>query len=269
MKKIYVITGATSGIGKALTEHFSKYGTVFAGYRNEEKIKELPANVIPFYIDATNSDSIKQATDFIKSKTQKIDTLINVAGCVVAGAMEYIAIDEIRRQFEVNVFSHLDFTQQLLDQLEGGKIINISSMSSFGIFPYVAPYCASKRSLDIMFNALQVETKRNIKVISIKPGVIATPLWGKSIKENQDTLSNCKGYDSEMKYMVANAHKNEIKGLSVQKVVNTIIKADNSKKPRTSYLVGVDAKRAQILSLIPEGILNTMTRFFIKHISKK
>ena len=110
MKKIktYVITGATSGIGFALLNALSKDNIVFAGYRNADKIKSwnYNKNVIPFYIDMTLPDSIELACEFIKTKTKKIDTLINGAGCVVAGAVEELKIDEIRKQFEVNVFSH-------------------------------------------------------------------------------------------------------------------------------------------------------------------
>ena len=158
---------------------------------------------IPFYIDMERKDSIAQAAAFIKSKTEKIDTLVNVAGCVVAGVMEKLPVDNIRKQFEVNTFSHLDFTQRLLSLLDNAKVINISSMASFGIFPFVAPYCASKRALDILFNAMSVES--GLKVVSVKPGVIATPLWDKSIELNKDAINNSENYDKEMKYMVANA----------------------------------------------------------------
>ena len=77
-----------------------------------------------------------------------------------------------------------------------------------------------------------IENKRNIRVVSIKPGVIATPLWGKSIDENSKYLKDCEGYEDEMNFVMKNAQKNETKGLSVQKVVSTIIKADNSKNPK-------------------------------------
>lgn len=261
MKKIYVITGATSGIGKALCEHFAPNNIVFAGYRNKEKTNELPPNAIPFYIDSSDEQSIKAAANFIKSKTNKIDTLINVAGCVVAGAMENIPINELRRQFEVNVFSHINLTQQLLPIINNGKIINISSMSSFGIFPFIAPYSASKRSLDIMFNALQLEIKKDIKIISIKPGVIATPLWEKSINENQKAFSTCTNYDREINFMVNNARRNGTHGLPVTKVVNLIDKIDKSKNPRPSYTIGIDAKAAEIVSLLPQCLLNKI----IKH----
>lgn len=261
MKKIYVITGATSGIGKALCEHFAINNTVFAGYRDDKKISSLPEGVIPFFIDSNKPESIAQAAEFIKSKADKIDTLINVSGCVVAGAMEHLPVDELRRQFEVNVFAHIDLSQRLLPILDGGKIINISSMSSFGIFPFIAPYGASKRALDIMFNALQLEIKKDIKVISIKPGAIATPLWEKSINENEKSFSNCTDYNKEIKFMVKNAKANGIKGLPVKKVVQTVIKADSAKNPRPSYTVGLDAKAAQLISHLPQGILNKLIKF--------
>ena len=75
--KTYVITGATSGIGKALVEYFSKENIVFAGYRNEDKKQELldySKNIVPFYVDYTKPETIDDAIKFIKSKTDKIDT---------------------------------------------------------------------------------------------------------------------------------------------------------------------------------------------------
>lgn len=268
MKKTYVITGSTSGIGKALTEFFAVKNTVFAGYRDETKLKELPKGVIPFKIDSTNPSSIKAAAEFIKTKTEKIDTLINVAGCVVAGAMEHISIDELRRQFEVNVFAHIDLSQRLLPLLEGGKIINISSMSSFGIFPFIAPYAASKRAMDIMFNAMALEMKKEVNVISIKPGVIATPLWEKSIKENEAGFATCSDYKSEINFMVKNAKSNSVKGLSVEKVVQVVAKADAAKSPKPSYTVGADAKAAEFISHLPQGILNKLIKLKLKQKAK-
>lgn len=155
--------------------------------------------------------------------------MINAAGCVAAGPVENMQISKIRRQFEVNTFSHLDFTQQLLPLLYNSRIINISSMASFGIFPFVAPYCASKRALDILFNALEVEMQGKVKVISIKPGVIATPLWGKSVEINKDSIENDISYRKEMEFLAANALKNEKSGLAVSEVVKLIKKVDNHK----------------------------------------
>lgn len=271
MKK-YVITGATSGIGNALTKEFAKCNVVFAGYRNDEKLgdlKSISENVIPFYIDLAKPETIIEAGNFIKSKTEKIYTLINVAGCVAAGAVENVSIDKLKHQFQVNTFSHLQLSQILVPMLSGGKIINISSMSSFGIFPFISPYCASKRALDILFNSLALETNERVKVISIKPGAIATPLWEKSVNENSDSIKGDTAYDKEMKYLVANALKNGTKGLDVKKVVDVVVKADRIKSPKSSYTVGFDAKMAEIISKLPQDLLNKIIMFKLKSCTKK
>lgn len=265
--KIYVITGATSGIGKALTEVLSKDNIVFAGYRSEEKAKqlsEISSNIYPFKVDYAKPETVAEAAEYIKSKCTKIDTLINIAGCVVAGPVEKISIDEIRRQFNVNVFGHLELTQRLIELLDNGKIINVSSMASYGIFPFISPYCASKRCLDMFFNSLLIENKRNIKVVSVKPGVIATPLWGKSVEENSKYLDNCGGFEKEMSYVISNAGKNEKNGLSVEKVVDVILKADKSENPKLSYTVGKDAFWASIISKLPQGVINSLVKMGIR-----
>lgn len=267
MTKTYVVTGATSGIGKAIVTELSVENTVFAGYRSEAKVEDLhkiSKNVIPFRVDYAKPETIANAVDFIKSNCKKIDTLINIAGCVVAGPIERISIDEIRRQFDVNVFGHLELTQGLLELLDNGKIINVSSMSSYGVFPFISPYCASKRCLDMFFNSLLIENKKNLKIVSIKPGVIATPLWGKSVEENLKYLGNCGGYEKEMNYVISNAKKNETKGLSPQEVVKIILKADRAVNPKLSYTVGRDAFVASLISKLPQSIINRLVKFGIK-----
>lgn len=266
--KTYVITGATSGIGKALTEFLAKSGcTVFAGYRSELKSRELSLiseNIFPFYVDYARPETVSLAVEYIKSKTSKVDTLVNIAGCVVAGPVEKLKMDEVRRQFNVNVFGHIEMAQGLVDLLIDGKIINVSSMASFGIFPFISPYCASKRCLDMFFNSFLIENKRNIKVVSIKPGVIVTPLWEKSINENTELMCECAGYEKEMEFISNNARKNETKGLNVNKVVDVILKADNVKNPKLSYTVGRDAFGAYLISKLPQVIINKLVKFGLK-----
>ena len=265
--KTYVITGATSGIGNALLKELASDNIVFASYRNDELKSELEAistNVYPFYLDYSKPETIKLAADYLVSKCTKIDTLVNVAGCVVAGPIENIEISEIRRQFDVNVFGHLEFSKALLENLSDGKIINISSMASYGVFPYISPYCASKRCLDMFFNSLMLENKKNIRVISIKPGVIATPLWDKSIVENSKYFNNCSDYYNEMRFLVANAQKNAQKGAEVSKVVETILKADRASNPKTTYTVGKDAFFARILAKLPQSVQNNVVKLGLK-----
>ncbi len=266
-KKIYVITGAASGIGLALTKELCADNIIFAGYRTENKrslLEALSSNIYTFYADYSIPETIKKACDFIKSKTDKVDTLVNIAGCVVAGPVENLNMDEVRRQFNVNVFGHLEMTQNLMELLNNGRIINLSSMASYGIFPFISPYCVSKRCLDMFFNSFLIENKRNIKVISIKPGVIVTPLWEKSIAENSKCQNIRNGYEKEMDYVMKNAQKNETKGLEVNEVVKVILKADSAKNPKLSYTVGSDACFAKMVSKLPQVLVNRIIKFGIK-----
>ncbi len=260
-----VITGTTSGIGKELVKIFSSdENIIFAGYRNKDLISNSK-NVEHFYIDMTNRSSIVEAANFIKSKVDKIDLLINVAGSVVAGPIEFIDTNRLREQFDINTFSHIEFTQNLLPVLKGGRIINISSMASFGHFPFISPYCASKRALDIFFNAFNLENHDNIKVISIKPGVIATPIWEKSVKSNSESLDNVGHYDKEMEFIKSNALKNSNRGLKVENVAKFIKKVAILKNPKSSYVVGFDAWFASFLSIFPQDFINSVIRLGLKY----
>ena len=262
MKNI-VITGATSGLGNLLVKEFSALGCkVFAGYRNlklKNSLSEISENVVPFYIDMSKKWSVSKAAKSICEQLEddeKIDTLINAAGCVCAGAMECLNVDKVREQFEVNTFSHLQLTQGLFEKLQGGRIINISSMASFGLYPFIAPYCASKRALDILFNSMQLECGTDIKVISIKPGVIKTPLWDKSIANNQDSLNDNEKYEKEFEFLAKNAEKNNSKGMEAQDVANIIVKIESLEKPKSSYSIGRDAIWAERLSHLPQDWIN-------------
>lgn len=267
MGKIYVITGSTSGIGQETVKIFAQNEAdlIFAGYRNQAKIPQnSPKNIIYFYIDMMNETSVIEAANFIKSKTDKIDTLINVAGNVVAGPIEKIDIKRLKEQFEVNTFSHILFSQNLVELLKDGRIINISSESSYGHFPFISPYCASKRALDIFFNAFLIENHKNIKVISIKPGVIKTPIWEKSVQTNLEYMEGCEDYKKELEFIKNNALKNTNKGLDVEKVAEFIKKIDALKNPKSTYTIGKDAKFAQVLSILPQDLTNKIIKLGIK-----
>lgn len=261
-KKSIVITGSTSGLGKELVKLFAQNEDyiVFASYRNKDKIEQIAGNIEYFYMDLCNDNSIIEAANFIKSKTDKIDILINAAGAVVAGPVECLDIDKLRKQFQVNTFAHIKFTQELLPILDNTRIINISSMSSFGHFPFISPYCASKRSLDIFFNALSLETHKKLEIVSVKPGVISTPIWEKSVKSNTETLENNKEYEKELEFLKNNALKNTNKGLNVTVAAQKIKKIALKKKVKPSYLIGKDSVIAGILSHLPQEILNKLVK---------
>ncbi len=268
MPKFIVITGTTSGLGKELVKLYSQNisNIIFAGYRDKYKLeRQRPKNVIYFEIDMQNRESIKKAADFIKSKTRRIDTLINVAGGVTAGPIEKIDTQRLREQFELNTFSHIEFSQNLLALMQNSKIINISSMASYGLFPFISPYCASKRALDIFFNAFALENHKNIQVISIKPGVISTPIWEKSVDANKKYLEGQNEYQEELEFIKENALKNSNRGLKVETVAKFIYWVDSNKYNLSSYVIGWDAVFACILSILPQDLINYIIKFGMKY----
>ena len=232
------ITGASSGIGKETAFLLAKKGyKVFAGIRkkvDKETIEALHENIKGVYIDVTNQGSIDKAFWFVMKNTNKIDVLINNAGIVVGGPVELLHINKIKEQFEVNTFAPISVVKKFMPLLNNSKIINISSISATGLFPYISAYCASKRAMDIFFNIFSVENKDNIKVISIKPASIRTPIWDKSVARAKDNFKelNKKSYDkysTDLDALEKHALRNNIKGLSVEKVAKCVYKVVKTK----------------------------------------
>ena len=264
-----LITGASSGIGRQIAKTLAQKGhKVFAGIRKKSdkiELEKLNKNIIGVYIDVTKSSSIDKAFWFVIKNTDKLDVLINNAGIALAGPIEGLSTETIKEQFEVNTFAPLKVLHKFLPLLHGGKIINMSSMASSGIFPYVSPYCASKRALDIMFNSFALENKDNIKVISIKPAVIKTPIWNKSVKrarelfeEQNETLK--EKYIKDLLLMEKNALESNNTGLDVSKVAITVLKAVETANPKPSYCVGIKSNFAMTLQLLPQGLLNKLIK---------
>ena len=269
-----MITGASSGIGKMTAIKLAENGfKVFAGVRKPEDKTAVEAensNITGVFIDVTNSDSIKNAHEEIKKVTDRLYALINNAGIAYAGAVECIPVDTIQKQFDINVFGAIRVAQEFMPMLCSAKIVNISSMASFGLFPFISPYCASKRALDIFFNALMLECKTpELKVISIKPGVIKTKIWEKSIDENKKVMERLpetaiEKYRREFEYLVKNAEKNKDKGLEPERVAELILRVLNTKNPKPSYTIGRDAKMAEFFSKLPLCVTNFFTKYLMQ-----
>lgn len=276
MQKNILITGASSGLGKETALKLAEEGyKVFAGVRKQadkEALENLNPNITVVFLDITSDESVNGAFEEISKYTNELFALVNNAGIVLAGPVEYIPIELLKQQFDVNVFGAIRVTQKFLPLLskKDSRIVNISSMASYGIFPFVSPYCVSKRSLDMFFNSLLLETKENnLKIISIKPGVVRTPIWDKSLEvceKNMEFLceEGKKKYEKEFAFLTQNAKKNNEKGLLPKDVANAVLKALNSKQPKLSYNVGKDSYFARFISFLPQKFSNSLVRFGLK-----
>lgn len=271
MNKSILITGASSGIGKAIAEKAAqKSFHVFATVRKKEDKKNLEAlhqNIECLFVDVTNEEDLKNAYSIIKEKTDNLKAVINNAGCAFTNVIEFANIDEIKEQFEVNTFAPLMVTKIFLPLIDEGKIINISSVSSNVVYPFISPYCASKKAMDIFFRALDIEMNNpKIKIVSIKPGVVKTPIWEKSLNAAKERFEKLPQkakdkYTPKVTALLDNMQKGVSKGIDADDTAELVIKILNNKNPRMSYNIGLGAHLGEFLSKLPDGLQN----FILKH----
>lgn len=274
MCKNVLITGASSGIGRQTCIDLAQNGFyVFAGVRTQKDFDSLKSehkNIKPVYLDVLKNEDLARVFEELKGKNTTLDAIINNAGAVIAQPIECINLNDLKYQFELNTIAPVAIVQTFVPLMKKGKIINISSMASTGIFPYISPYCASKRAMDILFNSLSIELKnKDIEIISIKPGSIKTPIWDKSIAKNRSRLENLpeefkEKYEKDMTFLAKNAEKNNYKALPVEKVSHTILKVLKTKKPKSSYCVGFDSVIACQICKLPQDLLNKVIKFHLK-----
>ncbi len=221
----------------------------------DEKIKEI-------YLDICNEESFFIAKEKIKDIS--FDTIINFAGITIAGAVEELSEIELKKQLDVNLFGLLKIIKYFCPSLKpDGKLINISSMASYGIFPFLSPYCISKSSADILLNTYAIESNR--KVISIRPGAVATKFWDKSIELNKNVFENEKTkFKKESEFLVKNAQKNSLHAKNSINVAKKIAKIIDLKHPKVVYNIGIDSKIAKLTRFLPQNIVNLIVKFALK-----
>jgi NAD(P)-dependent dehydrogenase (short-subunit alcohol dehydrogenase family) len=254
--KAVLITGTSTGIGAATARLLAAHGyEVFAGVRRAEDGASLrataPDRIMPILLDVTQPDLLRDAVDHIASRMGEhgLAGLVNNAGIVVLGPLEYLPLDALRRQFEVNVFGQIAVTQAFLPLLRKakGRIVFTSSTSGFISAPFIGPYCASKFALEGLIDALRGELRPwGIEVVSIQPGAIATPIWEKSAKSNEllyGTLSaEChRRYDPAIDGMRKQAQYATKRAIPAERIAKTILRALEAPQPRTRYRPGLDA----------------------------
>lgn len=178
MPKTVLITGTSSGLGKAAAIHFANKGwNVIATMRNLEKADEQMknhANITIKKMDITNEDEVKQVINETLNECGKIDVLYNNAGYGHIGVIEEVTNDEARKQFETNVIGVLNTIRAVLPSMrerKAGHIMNVSSMGAYGNLMTMGIYCSSKAALNSISVTLSKEVAEfGIKVTNIEPG---------------------------------------------------------------------------------------------------
>lgn len=247
--KVALVTGASSGIGKAIAKQLISDGLiVYVAARRVEKMRDLEElGAIALKMDITQEQDIKKVVKQIEQDHDGVDILVNNAGYAIYGAMEDTAMEDARRQFEVNLFGLASLTQAVLPKMrakKSGKIINISSIGGKIYSLLGSWYHATKHALEGWSDCLRLELARfNIDVIIIEPGIIQTEFGDVTIPAmikrsgNSAYSAMAKKIEETIKsyYDPGNASDPSV----IARVVSQAIKA---KKPKTRYVAGKLAK---------------------------
>ncbi|QIG92384.1 MULTISPECIES: oxidoreductase [unclassified Bradyrhizobium] len=249
MAKTFLITGVSSGFGRALAEAALRDGhTVTGTVRSEndkQKFEALGAGLHAVILDVTNSEAIAPAVAEVENRIGAIDVLVNNAGYGHEGILEESSIDDLRRQFEVNVFGAVAMIQAVLPFMRkrrAGHILNITSMGGIITMPGLSYYHGSKFALEGISESLGKEVKDlGIKVTAVEPGGFRTDWAGRSMVRAERSIAD---YDAVIDPI--RKRRMELSGWQVgdpKKAAEAMLKLAMSADPPAHLLLGSDAVR--------------------------
>jgi NAD(P)-dependent dehydrogenase (short-subunit alcohol dehydrogenase family) len=268
-----LVTGASTGIGEATVLHLRDVGFVpVAGVRREEDVARLEEKGLrTVRLDVTDEAQIAAAREALGDGA--LAGLVNNAGVAVAAPLEFLPIDQLRRQLEVNVIGQVAVTQAFIPALRraGGRIVNVSSIGGRVAAPLLSPYNASKFALEGVSDSLRRELRaQGVDVVVIEPGGVKTPIWGKGSKLAAEMIAGMPP-DAIRLYgrMIENVQRATVKieretGLPPRAVAEVIGKALTADRPRARYVVGRDARvQARLARALPDRVMDRLiTRAF-------
>jgi NAD(P)-dependent dehydrogenase (short-subunit alcohol dehydrogenase family) len=262
-REAIVISGASTGIGASSAERLARDGfLVFAGVRTDSDaaaVEALHPNVRALRLDVTDDASIEAAVTTVAEEGVLLRGLVNNAGIAVGGPVEFLPLALWRRVYDVNLFGAIGLTQAFLPLLRAarGRLVFVGSIGGRMAAPFIAPYSSSKFALRALADALRVELRpTGIRVVLIEPGGVKTPIWRKGRDSKQELLdamapAAVHHYGPQMDAMFAATESEERSGMPVERVSDAIAEALTSPKPRSNYLVGLQARGGSILALMP------------------
>lgn len=252
-----LVTGSSSGIGRATVLHLDAAGfRVFAGVRQDADGLELKDHASehfrPVKLDVIDGESIERAAGEVREALDgdSLGAVVNNAGITTTWPLEFVDLNAMRHQFEVNVFGVAAVTRAFLPMLArpGGRIVNVSSGAGKIVTPLIGPYCASKFALEALSDALRVELRgQGIRVSVIEPGFIETPMHEKneqSIKAMLDALppEGQERYGASIQRLRKANERFTKTATPPEEVAKSIHKALSANRPRARYAVTREAK---------------------------
>lgn len=264
-----VITGASTGIGRKAAEWLHERGwTVFAGVRKDADMQAIrdydSERMVPLRLDVTDPAHIAAAAQAVGPE---LDALVNNAGVGFGGPMEFIDLDGLRRQYEINVFGQVAVTQAFLPALRvrTGRIAMVGSIAGRVVTPLMGPYCSSKFALKAITHAFRQELAPDgLHVALVEPGAVNTAIWGKAKATSTSVRDGLPAeaeaiYGARLDQAQARFARQDGGGVEASVVAEAIEHALTAKRPRTRYLIGSDARMGAWVSwLAPDRTVDRL-----------
>ncbi len=265
-----LITGASSGIGAACVLDLAARGfRVYAGVRRigdgERLVAQADGDVQPVLLDVTDAAAVQSVAGQLTGEIgdRGLAGLVNNAGVLVSAPLEFVSAEQLRRQFEVNVFGTVAITQAMVPLLRTaeGRIVTIGSIAGRAAPPYFGPYAATKFALEGITDSLRMELRHwGIDVSIVEPDAVATPIWSKleSAPEHQTVKLSPEAqklYGDDVDAMTLASRKMDRRGMPVERVVAAVRHALTARRPKTRYPVGLRTHLATwAVSRVPDRI---------------
>ncbi len=258
--KSVLVTGASTGIGQACALRLDGLGCrVYAGVRSGKDADGLrergSGRIVPVFVDVTDQAQIDAAAGQVAAGGGSLDGVVNNAGIGRGGPLEYLPLQDWREQLEVNVLGQVAVTKAMLPfiRVARGRIVFIGSISGKVATALTGPYCASKFAIEAIGESLRAELRPwGIAVSVVEPGAVKTPIWDKARAE-ADRLEQALPEEARTLYArhVAAIRKGiemqDRNAVSPDKVAAAVEHALFSRRPKTRYLAGTDARVQSLL----------------------
>lgn len=243
-KKIAIVTGANSGIGRCTAKALIDAGcTVYDFSRRDISVEK----VNHIRVDVTDENNVISAIKEVYEKEGRIDIVINCAGFGISGAVEFTTLEDAKSQFDVNFFGMVNVNKAVIPYMRengGGRIVNISSVAAVAHIPFQAYYSASKAAIESYTCALANELKPfNIRVVAIQPGDICTEFT----QARKKTFVGDDVYNGRISKSVAGMERDEEKGMKPEVAGNYIAKIALKSKVKPIYAIGASYKFVCVL----------------------
>jgi NAD(P)-dependent dehydrogenase (short-subunit alcohol dehydrogenase family) len=264
-----VVTGASTGIGWAtakllLQRGFRVFGSVRKAQDAERLRSEFGANFTPLLFDVTDEAAVRAAAGEVRAALngETLAGLVNNAGIAVGGPALELAVDQFRRQFEVNVIGPIIATQAFAPLLGAdpslhgpkGRIVMISSVAGKSGNPMSSPYSASKHAIEGLSESLRRELMLfGIDVVIVAPGAVKTPIWGKSEEVDVSVYRNSPYFPALQKIRSFVQQLAE-SGLPAERIAEVIATALTSENPKTRYQITPDPMRHLLIAALPKRV---------------